>query len=299
MIFNQRERTLMSDAYTHKIILFTGDNYTGEALVAMQPFKNKEYGQLLLKKFYCFNKVSPTTYYSRNFESASVRSLIVDQGAWNICEAFNQETQQENITPVNSSLSNIAQYISKLEPDQTAQNDSIACDLQRDEGGATDSLYDITFYPLENAFTIWPAPPFKIKQTENANFRWMFKDGDLLRISWRIAGDVDDPNLQNGIVIENPKLVFNRHNPNASLRPSPVQVQIDPSTWTNVDIMGYPDNYKKPNDNSHVIRHQGEAVKIQVVNEDAEWSFDFECTIDNVQYIVDPEMQIGTGVRRS
>ena len=118
------------------------------------------------------------------------------------------------------------------------------------------ATYVIKFYPVENAFIIDPAPNPK---KDDGEFRWQFEDGDKFIVLW--DKDVDQATLQ----------FFSESN---SPRKSP--------------IVGYTEQSAIP---------VSKFTELKIIQETsgARWKFNFSYWIGDKQYIVDPEIQIGSG----
>ncbi|MFZ6743565.1 hypothetical protein ACO0LC_10095 [Undibacterium sp. JH2W] len=119
------------------------------------------------------------------------------------------------------------------------------------------TLYVIKFYPIENAYLIDPAPP----AFEKDRFRWKLVNGDQIVVLW----DRD---------VKEAELAFHSH-----------------PTLSNTTRLSPIEGYE---DEAFIPVQDCVKLTIKMVNPDAQWGFDFSCKIEGKQYIVDPEIQIGT-----
>ncbi|MES2824046.1 MAG: hypothetical protein V4732_10630 [Pseudomonadota bacterium] len=151
------------------------------------------------------------------------------------------------------------------------------------------NTYKLTFFPLHNAFSISPAPPHRTDKEgptlgEPEIFQWLFENEDILEFYW--DGHDDNDYIHN---VTDVYLQFFRHGitkPNERRLPFSVHTN---NGWKPAD------GISQPADKASGIYRITANNKIQInkIHDNARWSFDFCCTVNNHNYTIDPEMRIG------
>ncbi|HSC68275.1 MAG TPA: hypothetical protein VLC79_11315 [Cellvibrio sp.] len=274
----------MSEDYTHKMIVFSEEDFTGDALVLMNvsiPHVNNY--EFDLSKFEYMPKGQTDI---RSF-SGRPKSLITDKGHWMLT---NNSTYYLSSHPgdLSSNLSAkkecyplkkiLASWSFSDSTSGSLGAEKINYEEVKSQIYERDKPYEITFFPLKNAFIISPAPPF-IKDNLKIDFRWIFLDKDAFVVNW------DDE----GAGVKTACLQFIPHKTSARNTPV-VQVKRD-GVWGAAEI--------EPNYPNQITIRKGDELQLNMVTDGAGWAFNFICTINKERKVVDPEGQMGDGTGKN
>ena len=251
----------MSNEYTNKIILFSEEEFKGDALVLMWD-GNKESSIFDLGKF---KYKSYDGHYIGEFHP---KSLIGIKGEWAI-SAFYNPIRARRMLPRFESLIKPGALFRSLTAIKTDEVDRAELCSYPD---IKPNCFKMKFFPLHNSFIVSPVPDCLMDAEHN--FRWVFREADELTIEYELNAGVSGPYLEFG----------RRFADGSDSRISPIEVKDDEKQWRapiyRYDLKG--DNNK--------IRFKTNGTK-----DPDYWFFNFCCNIGSKYYKVDPEMQSGAG----
>lgn len=266
--------------HLQKMILFSEENYAGDALVLMRnkiPDNNiPAYKEIDLNHI----KYAPREGAELVSFSGIANSLIVDTGDWMVrsdgspvhmftatSQFFTKLSDKEGFYPINWVY--VSRSYDKPSPVVVEKSDP---QLLQNLYSPEKKHYKLTFFPLENAFAISPAPAC-VRDDDTRNFRWEFRDGDEFSVNFYAEGKT----------VTESKLIFKTHETNSE-RNTPIAQWVN-GKWTTPE--------------SDVVDvHAGDRFKYILVHNGAKWGFDFTCKIDDQYHLVDPEVQVGAGTGR-
>lgn len=266
----------MSNEISHKIVLFSENDFGGDALVVMRSIKRPE---------------SPTL----SLESINYPGQSGDVNYGKFCSFINVKGGWDFSTHGNSSRnSNVVGRCFTSNIKEHSSDKSISffnAITSRDYGGSGEpqngyyglvspkrrkpkTKYQIKFFPNLDSFTISPSPDFIV---DDDGFRWVFLQDDELNVNW-VPG------------VTNQYLEFGRH-----LHPDEVKDRSSP-----IALKDGSGNLVQP---LFVYNIQEKETIYFMENKNATkpglWFFNFCCLINGVHYKIDPEMQSGTGTKKN
>lgn len=265
--------------YLQKMILFTEENYAGDALVLLRA-ENPDKNISAYKRIY-LNNIKYVSSGMKDYTSFSgvANSLIVDKGDWCVSadevstysvypgDAFTKLSDKEGFYPIKSVV--VSRSYDGSSPVVVEKSN---LQLLENISSPGNKYYEFTFFPLENAFIISPAPA-GVRDDNTKNFRWEIFHGDEFSIK----------SYAQGKAITETRLVFKTHEVNSG-RPTPI------TKWIN-------GNWIAPETNVVDIQ-DGDRFRFEQVHDGAKWGFNFTCKADGMDHEVDPEVQVGAGTRR-
>lgn len=247
--------------YTNKIVLFTEENFGGDALVIMRKLdvESKLIDPTGFDLFY--SKGGRLDNYQRK-----CRSIISEKGfselTFSAARSYTGAEYESNMPDLGSLTAMRFDYPSEIDH---------AVHDKRPPGSLVREDYNLTFYPQLNAYFISPAPPCELI---NKKFRWLFDDQDILTIHW-VAESIAHAYLE-----------FFSHDESGAPsthrdRALPIEVLTD-AGWK----MPLP---------QYAIK-QAQTIMLPQNKNGALWEFNFCCFTTNGDfYTVDPETKRGTG----